>query len=336
VVEKKNGVNVIKSASIVSAINGDTSEIKISADKITLDGDTVAASLSGKEVYADAFGGDDLYVYSALHMDEDTQLYYGYGSSHRYDFANVIVGASVSGNVLTLTKAGGGTVTFSKATTLSGAWSGGKFTVTAKQNNVEVDSLFRLLSQGSASWSGTTVTLPINATWGDSGQYSQSTGWNASLDVSSKLEAKTGTSKITSNGTYTPASGKIGFSSVVVDVPSSGGTVTLEWDAYGAGEGKQNTIRAMQNGQEVASKTIYLNVSNMSSGQSISKVCDGSFTGTTLCEDDVKIGNWSVSHSNAQRPFDNPDYTFTHGSLYSYSNVTITVAGVTKRISIEC
>jgi hypothetical protein len=36
--------------------------------------------------------------------------------------------------------------------------------------------------------------------------------------VSSLLEARTGTNKITSNGTYTPSSGKLGFSTVVVDV----------------------------------------------------------------------------------------------------------------------
>ena len=159
---------------------------------------------------------------------------------------------------------------------------------------------------------------------------------SSTVDCSGKLYAKTGNNKVTANGTFNPPSGYIGFSSVEVNVSGGGGTVTLVWDAYGAGDGKQNTIRAMQNGQEVASKTIFLNVSNMSSGQSISKVCDGSFTGTTLCEDDVKIGNWSVSHANAQRPFDNPDYTYTHGSLYGYSNITITVAGVTKRISIEC
>ena len=44
---------------------------------------------------------------------------------------NFIADASVDGNTLTLTKVSGDTVTFSKATSLSGAWSGRIFTVTA-------------------------------------------------------------------------------------------------------------------------------------------------------------------------------------------------------------
>lgn len=44
---------------------------------------------------------------------------------------NAIVSATVDGNVLTLTNAKGDAVTFSKATSLSGAWSGDTYTVTA-------------------------------------------------------------------------------------------------------------------------------------------------------------------------------------------------------------
>jgi hypothetical protein len=344
VVEKKNGQNVINSASILTSINQDTSQIKISADKIILDGNTVAASLSGKEVYANAFGGDDLYVYSALHIEEDGDLYYGYGSSaHRYNFSDVIVGASVSGNVLTLTKADGNPVTFSKATSLSGAWSGRTFTVTAKQNNVQVNTCSGfvydgIVPSGSTTLNGTSVEHDyiVYSDDGEGNADKQILKKKISIGCSNYLVAKTGNDKITANGTYTPGSGKLGFSSVEVNVPSSGGTVTLEWDAYGAGEGKQNTIRAMQNGQEVASKTIYLNVSNMSSGRSVSKVCDGSFSGETLCEDDVKIGSWTVNLNDANRPIDNPDYTLTHNKLYSYVNIRVTVAGVQKAIVIEC
>ena len=43
----------------------------------------------------------------------------------------LIIGASVSGNTLTLTPLAGNDITFSKATSLSGAWSGGVYTVTA-------------------------------------------------------------------------------------------------------------------------------------------------------------------------------------------------------------
>ena len=109
----------------------------------------------------------------------------------------------------------------------------------------------------------------------------------STVDCSGKLYAKTGTNKVTANGTYTPPSGYIGFSSVEVSVSGGGGAVTLQWDTYPVGDGKSNTIRAMQNGQEVASATIFLNVSNMQDNVSVSKVQAGGVGGTTLCQDDV-------------------------------------------------
>lgn len=51
--------------------------------------------------------------------------------------------------------------TFSRATTLSGAWSSGVFTVAASPQN---QYKWTSLTQGTASWSGKTVTIPIYAT----------------------------------------------------------------------------------------------------------------------------------------------------------------------------
>ena len=81
----------------------------------------------------------------------------GSGSS----FTDCIVDASVANNTLTLTKAGGGTVTFSKATSLSGAWSSGVFTATASPQGSTVTTS---VSAGTATWSGNTATVPIKAT----------------------------------------------------------------------------------------------------------------------------------------------------------------------------
>lgn len=58
-------------------------------------------------------------------------------SGHVYN----VYDASVSGNVLTIKKLDGNDVTFSKATSLSGAWSGGVYQVTAKQNGTTVATL---------------------------------------------------------------------------------------------------------------------------------------------------------------------------------------------------
>lgn len=49
------------------------------------------------------------------------------------------------------------------------------------------------------------------------------------IDPSSFLESRTGSNKITSNGTYTPGSGKIGFSSVVVDVQTAISSASWSW-----------------------------------------------------------------------------------------------------------
>lgn len=99
-------------------------------------------------------------------------------------------------------------------TTLTNTWNTGHLVVTASPQQETLD---RWLSSGTATWNGTTVSIPVNALWGNLQQYSESTGWSASTDVSSKLQSKT----FASNGTKTPDSGYIGFSSVSVSVPAA-------------------------------------------------------------------------------------------------------------------
>ena len=64
----------------------------------------------------------------------------GIGGNERYDLnyttlQSMIRSVSVADNVLTITPFSGSAVNFSKATTLSGKWSGGSYVVTAKQTN---------------------------------------------------------------------------------------------------------------------------------------------------------------------------------------------------------
>lgn len=70
-----------------------------------------------------------------------------------------VVDASVSGNVLTLTKDDGTTVTFSKATSLSGAWSGTTYTVTATPQNVTLVTALGM--QIPANTSSGTATIKL-------------------------------------------------------------------------------------------------------------------------------------------------------------------------------
>ena len=80
--------------------------------------------------------------------------------------AKAIKDAEVSGNTLKLTRFNGDIVNFSKATSLSGEWSSGVFTVTASPQG---NTILTSLAPGAATWSGTTGTLTIYATIGSSG-----------------------------------------------------------------------------------------------------------------------------------------------------------------------
>ena len=103
----------------------------------------------------------------------------------------------------------------SGGTTILGAsWSGSKIIVTASPQGVTLE---RLLQAGATTWSGTTATVPISSVYGSSGQYSDGVVFSPTVDVSSKLQTKS----VTANGTYTPGSGYVGFSSVTVNVPAT-------------------------------------------------------------------------------------------------------------------
>lgn len=103
------------------------------------------------------------------------------------DISYMIVRASVSGNVLTLTPKTGNPITFSKATTLSGAWSGGTYTVTAKQNNIEVATnstrLRALTINGSVSKNGKFVSRPYKVQYGPDDEHLYDTGYSQTVSI---------------------------------------------------------------------------------------------------------------------------------------------------------
>ena len=115
-----------------------TDSITIKAEKIMLDGNVNLNNVM-------SVGSRVVQVKLPMRVDGDyimaseLRLRSGGGSSvalNDSNMAHVIVGASVSGNTLTLTPLRGDTINFSKATTLEGAWDGSrKFTVNAYQTN---------------------------------------------------------------------------------------------------------------------------------------------------------------------------------------------------------
>lgn len=76
--------------------------------------------------------------------------------------------------------------TFSRATTLSGAWNSGKFTVSASPQG---NTFWTDLVQGATTWNGNTGTIPINAIDSDSGGRTVSTGRSVSVDATSIYNA---------------------------------------------------------------------------------------------------------------------------------------------------
>ena len=109
-----------------------------------------------------------------------SRIKFGGPSVGNAGFNDCIVSASVSNNVLTLNYAGGGKVTFSKATTLSGVWSGNRLTVTATPAVATPWS--QALTRGTPTWDGSTLNLPVLYYTTDS---TRPLGTAATLDVTS-------------------------------------------------------------------------------------------------------------------------------------------------------
>ena len=226
----------ITAASICVAINDDESNATIEADKIYLLGQTIADTVTANYIYTQI---QSLSTLLANKIDA-TEIEAGDIKVRPIaGMSPLSVSAAYSGSNLTLT---GNTYkltlvklngqydewTFSRATTLSAGWDGNRtFTVGANPQGVErYTTLVSAVPNANVSWSGTVGTITLKATI-DDGETTVSVG-DVTMDVANFLEDKTGTNKITSNGTYIPSTGKLGFSGIEIDVPNSGsGTTTL-------------------------------------------------------------------------------------------------------------
>lgn len=143
---------------VISAINMSPESITIQAKKINLEGYVTASNFS--TVLANLYSAhiNRLYV--------DSNLYYPNGLS----YSNGVwwLDLTLSGNTYTLTenKLDGSTRnvgSFSRATTLTGAWSSGNFKVTASPQGVEINSGGLTSLGGQAHRDGDLLYVPINA-----------------------------------------------------------------------------------------------------------------------------------------------------------------------------
>lgn len=154
-----------------SSIEQTAASLTFTADQIYLDGDTKISDILGINSSGFLTVDGDIYQTGTIYpggvtigRGGDLKMWTG-GSTgdpgsqvslSGMDVNDMIVKADVSGNTLTLWKrgadlsasSGNRIINFSKATSLSGLWSGRNYTVTAKQNNVSVGTKTGIVYDG--------------------------------------------------------------------------------------------------------------------------------------------------------------------------------------------
>lgn len=157
----------IRPAQIVAAINDGASSVVISADHINLDGYVKATDIDAAFIKTKVEAADRINVRALYIPNGET----GTHSTNWENVKNSIYDVKIeqNGNIYKLQKrtwlsdwvdAG---VSFSRATSLSGTWSGGTFTVNATpQGNTLSAQLFDLTSSD-VTWQGRTGTIKVYA-----------------------------------------------------------------------------------------------------------------------------------------------------------------------------
>ena len=184
----------VTAASICLAINSAGSSATINADKIYLLGQTIANTINADYIYTKvaALPRVDMVQAYASSLSIGTHLTMPNGL---YLESNGVwqLSLSQSGNTYTLTemKLNGDTRevgTFSRATTLSGTWSGGTFTVSASPQGSTISSQLFDLTSGDISWSGNNATCTVYANL-NGGETKYDTGKRLTVNASARYTA---------------------------------------------------------------------------------------------------------------------------------------------------
>ena len=191
----------VTAASICLAINSAGSSATINADKIYLLGQTIAntitadyidgkiATLSTLHGISASFSGN----VSATGSVMGTGVYIGSGTSYQSVAEGIkLIQVVPDGNNYKLQYQkfnSSGWVdasTFSRATSLSGGWSGGTFRVSASPQG---NSFSTTIVQGTATWSGNSATVPVEAVDSDNPGYQYATGRSILVDASGRYNS---------------------------------------------------------------------------------------------------------------------------------------------------
>ena len=181
----------VTAASIVLAINANGSGAYINADHVYISGTTRINDIF--YVSGDAIGvAAPMVTNNTITAPTFRLLGLSPISLTADNMQKAIKEAKVEGSgsnmTLKLIAFDGSEVNFTKASTtsLTESWSGGKITVTAQPGGLTLE---RSLATGTPTWNGNLCTVPVNATWGSSGQYSESTGWSVSVNAQARYNA---------------------------------------------------------------------------------------------------------------------------------------------------
>jgi len=230
-----------------------------------------------------------------------------------------ILGWTQAGNSTTLYTTYGD-LTFSRATSLSGAWSGGVFTATATPQG---ETLATSVTVGAATWDGNTATVPVKATIGSSATLYDvrdvtvnatvryNAGWDygitqrvvsAQAAGSSEIPIKilTYDEKWKINFTIPDSSGVNQVSSYIVQAPSGStpttvNVVTAGWQDVG---GTRPNITFSPDGGSGSSKSIYLQVVYVPGTEACDFTINSSYDNSSFSEikriyTKLKKGSWS-------------------------------------------
>ena len=228
-----SGTDYIKSAEICVAINEDNSTYaRINADKIYLLGETIADTITANYI------SSKIATLSNVNVKKLTLTNNGYISLPTADGSINITGANavdtiknlkieLSGNTYTLSKITWGdnswqeVGSFSRATSLSGSWSGRYYTVTASpQGNTKAGIVYDgLVPTGNVTrdnkWvyrdfivysddgDGNADTIIMTKNIGINAESVYNVGYNTGYDTGAATAKVSGSNSITSNGTYT-------------------------------------------------------------------------------------------------------------------------------------
>lgn len=174
----------VTAASIIASVNAGSSRIQLKADHIDIDG--LIESLEAKDVmfrHFNAYDGEftsDLSVLGDITAAGDLEA----TSLSANGYPINVSDAYLRGSTLVIEKTDGTTINFSRATSLSGAWSGGRYTATASPGGSSISTEVFKGTGGFEYWDGNTYHGTIVYLLPD-GQHYASTGRSIIIDAQS-------------------------------------------------------------------------------------------------------------------------------------------------------